>query len=1424
MSQSILTIRMRANPADRTRPVRRALALAWAALLIGPGTVPTQARQAPSPVFVDDSPLAHDGLIRSRELAAVGNLDEAVRVLQNLLNTEGERLLPAAGEPDLFTPVRGLVHETLLANPPLLERYRALEEPSALKQLNSAEIEQVERSRMLTTSGYEATLRLAQRRIEAAQFHAAFRTLAQLDRHPDRRGDAARDAANLLTFAASHLVAARDPGTDRLVREWRAAAGMNEWDGAAGPAPEIAPMLSAFVPASDSDLSELLPRPLWSDDIGDRLPLDSSINVRALNPPPREGALWLASIPTCVGDTVYVNNSQTLTAWNRFSLSQRWRTAIEPTQGKRYPVGPQQGFEELSSVAADSAYVVALMGLAIQNTETPKRILLCVDARTGQTRWRRLLEDYRLGEADDSRLRGPLLLDQGVVVGMVDHDLLRRRLEGASLLALDARTGEMLWHRTLGSSGSLAYGLRPAVIDAPIVHRGVLYVVNRLGFVAAVEVASGRVHWIRRWAGLPMTQSHADQPWESNTPVIHGDSLYVVAPDRSEIVRMDLATGAVRSRCPASKMDSPDYLVQCDGLLVGVSATRLVAAEMASFSPEPNVVFGSRFQTGQVRGRVVTFGKRLMVPVIDGASIYDPRAEGGDPVARLALDKPGNVLPLDGQLLVVDDQSIHTYLVWNVADGMLRDRMNAEPDDPTPAITYAELSFRAGKPENILPSIDRALNAVERDPLAPTLAQNQSRLFRAIFAMVEPPSETAGRVSLPLELRGALVQRLDRCASGPSERVASLLASGRFHESSEQPARAVESYQSVLDSPELAAATYAHGETIVSADLEATRRLRRLVEVHGHALYRPHEADADRALAELAQALEPEPFEAVARRFPVARASVTAWLEAATRYTTRGRSKLAAQALEEGLATARLSLEPGDPLVGELTGRLVGHLARTGLVYPALDALERFTRDHPNARLTENNQTIEAPTLFAELRAEIEAIDRRPDIGPNAVTSEPMLGWSVLEPVATESLRVVTDRVMMISQEDEVALFRVAGPGPLERVWGGVKDEEFLWIDPAGAFFARTIGDDEDRADYTLIRRDLESGELKWETAPFRTLVPHAPVDDIVADPKHEFIPVIDTPLAHRVPLIELNLLFDRRTAVLIDRAGRAAAIDLESGRVLWADDTPITRMHDAKLEAGTLLVGGADGPVDLEKPISDAHADDPMTGIVLALDARTGQTLHRWETTDRVRWVSLAPEGYSIIGLNDSIVSLDAYRGRERWKATARPATGSLAAWALPGRVLIRTEDNDLVQINTADGSVRENALDTRERLSSGFGSIQLRSMGANTGLTTQQGLAVFNPQGDLIGLDTSERDDPASFAAFGARHSVTITPRRRDAADGQSTVSLNIFANPSLKLLSRVEVPIGSQNEPGPCALLDGKVLISTGAITTIVDAPAN
>ncbi|MDX2114155.1 MAG: PQQ-binding-like beta-propeller repeat protein [Planctomycetota bacterium] len=1396
-------------------------AAAWA--LLGAAGVPVAFAQPASPVFTDDSPRAADGLVRARELASIGNLDEAVRVLQSLLDEEPERTIARADDPDLFTTVRARVHEALLADARLLDRYRALQDPAAREAVERGEIDAVERSRMLTTAGFEAALRIAQRRLESAQFRAALHLLAELDAHPERKGNGKADAAALARLVASYI---DDPRAAALATSWSEASGA---ESRLTPAarPDLPAQLWPFGPVPRGELSELLPRPLWSAPLGDALPIEPAVNYRNAPSPPREGALWLFSLPTVVGDTLYVQDMQTLTAWNRFTLSRRWSMRLDPIEGRRYTIGPQQGFTECAAASSDGVHVAAVMGLTLQGADVPERRLVSIEASSGRVLWSRTVAELKAPELDEGVLRGPALIDDGVVVAMIDKDVTRRRLESQYAVGLDARHGTLLWVRQLGSSGALPYGARGGVSEAPLLHDGLVLSTHRMGFAACFESATGRLRWIRRLQSGQQAVGRPDQPWESNAPVVSDGIMYFVATsgfegggEQASIVALNAATGAIVGRCPASRFGGPEYLLIAGDWLIGVGSRRIVSGKLADFGPAVETRNVLSLDASEIRGRVLPFGSSLMVPTLDGVEVYDPARAGEPADFAVTLDKPGNVLPLEGQLIVVDDREVHTYLVWEVAEKLLRERMNADPPDAQAAITFAELAHRAGKPGEILAAVDRALAGIEADPLNPRSRDHQRALFAAVLAMIEPGPDSAA-APLELPLRTSLVERLDRCATGPAERVAYQLALGRVREAQQQWGRAVEAYQAILDAPEFADTRYVAGDTSVAASFEATRRLRRLIQSEGRVLYDVYQAEAERMLAGLVEELAPEPFEAVARRYPVARASVRAWLEASARFTTQGRPRLAAQSLEEGLAAARLALDPGDALLGELTGRLVRELARTGLVHPALRTLEEFEREHPGMMLTEQGAPLDPGSLVQELRQILDARARLPRIGTQATASIPLLGWGIAEPLFEETGGPVTDEIVMLSTDNELALFRVTGPGLPEKVWGGVRDEYFLWLDASGAYFAREDRG-HNRPDHVVICRDRATGRVRWESAPFRSHFAPGPFDGNPDDPQADTAPVIDTPLNQRVPVDQVNAFVDHQTLVLLDMTGRAIGIDLSSGRVLWQRGTTVPRLHDAALEGGTLLVGGADGPIDPAAKFDDPHAGTPMPAVVLALDARTGQTIFRYDARSRVRWTRLSPEGFALVGLDSSVVALDAYRGRERWSAEAKGIAASNSGWALPGRVIVRGGDGALYQIDSETGALRVGGLDTRDRLDAGFGGIRVRELGEGTAVATRIGLALYDRSGSLVGIDERERDDLTYFAGVARTKAVTVSPAPESADPGLAALHINLYDLPSMKLLSRGLVEVGSPTSPGPFALLEGKLLISAGSITLVVDIP--
>lgn len=1423
-------------PRFRVGPALRACG-ACLSLALAAATVPAFG-QANAPVYVDDSLRAAEALVRARELASIGNESDAVRVLQSILDQDADRLTPSAQDPDVFVEVRSVVHSLLLNSPALLERYRELATEPARRALESGDAEDASKRYLLTSAGYDATLRLAAQRFERAQFDSAFRTLMLLESHPDRDGARLEGAARLLGEVAARIASVTDQATDGAWVEFTRASA-DRWSRDAGlrpggvensPAPSIPRSWTPFAPAPGVDLSNLLARPLWSDTMGEPLPIRvQGPRNEANRAPYPDSARWLGSAPTVVGDTVFVSDGQTVSAWNRFTLALLWRLKMDGAISGPYTARPDAGPVESAMVTVGEHRVAVVSGLRLENQVREMRHLVVMDAESGRVLWTKGPFDTGIDDAQESMFVGPALISEGTVVLRVEKDATSRRLDGLYLVGFDLETGRVLWKRSAGSSGVLTFGYRSPTVEALGTARGLTFAQARVGVVSAVETVSGRVAWARRVA-TPFTQRSAStDPWDFNVPIVREGRVYLLSPSRDRLLCLEAETGEVVASRAVDKFGGPNYLVVPGDLLVGVGRSTLYALPLAQFGDEgAEPVELGQFAPEIFRGRVVAMGDRLLVPLINDVVVLraDPAAPEDERIERrIRLDQPGVVLPLEGQLVVVDDTRVHTYLLWEVAERQLRQRMDAAPRDPSPAITYAELAYRSGHTEGLLEAIDRALGAIEADPLAESGPADLSRVFRSVRNMVQPEGDTAGAV-LTDALREGLVQRLGRSASTPSERAAYFLTAGAVLESTGQTARAVQAYQSVLDAPDLAAAPYALGDTQVSADFEATRRLRALIAAEGRQFYEPYEADAQRQLSEARATLGADTFEMIARRYPVSRAAVSAWMEAASRAQAQGKTQLAALCLEEGLAAARLSLDANDPLVGELGGRLVGLQRRSGLLYPVLDTLMRLERDHPGVTLTELGEPIDRATLASTVRREIAVTERRAEVGPRPLRSEQLAGWAIEPPFADDSPTPVTDRVMLRSEEGEQALWRLSSEAPtgLEKSWGLATGELYLWMDGRGVYFAQQVGEGQ-IVDYRVICRDLETGEERWSTAPFRTVVQSGELERLVAEngPSTQKR-VIWTPLDPAAEVDRPLLAVDRSTMVLVDRLGRAAAYDLASGRLLWTRGDLMPRVHDASLRGGTLLVGGSTLRVDLSVASRDPLQGETAPGVVLAIDARSGQTVYRWQHDDRVRWVRTAPEGFAVIGMDRGLVSLDLVRQRVRWHAESPKVFSTYAAWIFPGRIVVRPEAPELWQVSTVDGVVGRRPLELRGRMSEGYDRIVVQRVGDKIGVATALGLALFEPDGSLAGLDVRENDGASSVlhAGFGANF-VPLLERGGDAdLLGFSTHTLTMFDLETLRAVSRTALRLGQGLQASSMALLDGKILISTGAVTTIIDAP--
>lgn len=1404
------------NDRARQRAVRGVVrTLALTAIMLGhPLGVTAHAQPVvTAPVFLDDSPAAAEGLVRARELAASGNFTEAARVLQRLLDEEADRVLAADTDADLFGSVRDHVHNALLVNAELLARYREVEEPLARRILESGDSAAVERARLLTPSGLRSALNVARRRLESAQFWSAWRTLEPLRAHPDAAAGTpgAHEALELAMEVGRYV---NDPWLWERIASWAHARGLDEQArDAAQRAVQPPPILIGVTPfdaAPKVELEGMLARPLSSESLR---PDDSSVasTDTGTQPGSTGPATELFVLPTVAGDTIYVNSGQDIFAWDRFTLTPRW-----PRQQFEEIAPPDRAasinVEDTASVTVWGPWAVAATGLAnVAKREGDGRVH-ALDAETGDLIWSINIgaHDPALAEAS---VRGPVIIDEHTAIVSAVRMLATRRLSSAHLMGLDLATGEMLWSRLLASAGAAPYGRASGPADAGVAHRGVVLRTDRIGVISAIESATGRLRWARRIPPESLTQQPMDA-WETPRPVIDGDTLFTLSPDRRDVLSLDTETGAVKARVSARDLGGPLYLLGSRDALLAVGARSVYAVSKTLDLEDHPPVRLLPPDGPELRGRVVVAGDTILAPVAGGLATV-PIAEGVSEHRFVPLDRPGNILALPDELVVVDDLNVHTYLLWEVAERMLAERMQQDPADPVPAVTYAELAHRAGKPERILAAADKAMEAMSLAPTAPRNDAARRRLFRSALSMLDPGAPAGA--PLGESVVQGLIERLGALASTPEERVAHLFAAGEYAEAIDQGSRAVERYQAILEDDSLATAIYARRGVSTSASIEATRRLRRVVREHGPGVYTVFEAEAERALTDASQRADVAALERIGEHWPVSAAASRAWLFASDMLVQAGDADRALRALEAGLVAADDALVTDPAIVGELGGRLILALERSGQSRAASQALARLLVERPALTLTERQAAIDLVSLAERLEGAVAQLDRRPSIGSLATDQAPQTldGWTLVQPIVGAGVSPPPEFAVMVSQGGYIGVFGSAPAGVKEQWRMSLAPGAKLVRTDARSIYLSVEADPSDEGGRTLARYLVEDGpeSAAWTTAPFRSLFPGADADARLRAAGEGRLVTIRTPLSGVVRITDLLVVFDQRSFALIERSGRVAGFDLETGRNLWTLDRTLFTVNDASADAGVLALVGTDPPA----PGLDVFENDGRPAI-MSLDLRTGRTLHKTNSDlGQARWVRVSPQGRALVGLDGGVVCLDALQSEERWRLTAPAGRASVSSWLFPGRLIVMDADGELWQVEEDDGRVRETPLDARGRVRRGE-RIVAQPLGDRALFLSTSGVLIVGRDGEIVGRDVRPGAAGVSTPILTA-DSIVAADADGDAVSG--IFNVRFFTTASASTTSVGAVALAA--DPFELAAIDGRLLISAGDVTIVYSAPA-
>ena len=1381
------------------------MAVATSAVLCGaPGAVRAQFS---SPVYLNDSPRTVDGLVRAAELAGAGNLFEAAGILQELLTNDSDRMVARWGDADLFVNVRTRVHEVLLSNPELLTSYRTRTHSYAEKLLEQGAYSEAERAYFLTAPGFDATLRIAQQQLERAQFHGALYTIAQLDGHPDRQGARSERAAALGGLIVSYLEDhQREPrGAMERVLGWL----NNPVLGAERP-----PALTSkgLVDSWDPIMPDgLLPRPLWQEYFGEER--TGRHALASEDDPIPASAQSLDIWPAVQGEDVFVNDGQTVSAWNRITLSQHWSVVLPDVQSGAKEVG--SGTNEANTVVAADGWVLALSAERSGRSQNKqKRALHAIDAASGRVVWSRTVGEFAVDAIAQADFVGPVVIDQGVVIVGALKDIAERRLDSAHMLGIDLRSGRLLWSRTIASSGKLPWGSSESQYGITTVRDGIAYRTDWVGAVSSFEVTTGRVRWVRRVPRELTRTGRELLSWAGRSVVVHEGVVITLSPDGRQIIVLDSETGeSVLSR-PSSLLNAPEYLIGVGGVVLGIGENSVLGIEIADLlgggaTHEWSVV---QLEEPGIRGRVMVAGDELVVPTHDGFLLASLERGARDDARRIELDRPGNILPVGSQLVVVDDRQVHTYLVWASAERQLLERIGSDPDDPRPAVTYTELAYRAGRVGTIVPAADMALSAIDRDPLDPGNEHVRSRLFRALLKMVSPDSKGAHHVALDDSMREQIIDRLGLSASSAMEQVAYLMTAADFYTATDQGGRAVDAYQRVLLSEELAKSAYTQREQSVLAEEAASDRLRTTVRSFGKEVYQAYEDEARWQLDALRGSRDAAAYENIARRYPVSGAASYAVLEAASVFERQGRPNRAVRVLQRGLDSLESGWHNDAGVRNELHGRMIRQLERSGRIREASDRLGSLLSADPGLLLSEHGESIDPGRLRASLLEHVRAMYDRPAIGTTLTETSEKIGWVIHHPEDPTG-RMPTDSVFMMSTSGELALWRVRENGLLRTAWGGVSDEIVLRVDGEFAYTMR-LSPKRPSTSHVVVKRSMVDGHEVWASRDIGSRV--RPAGGGPAGEKDERV------IQQKQNAMEKQLyVFDARTLAVVGTQGRAIGIDLLSGRELWSRPRVLQHVADIAMGGGVLAIGGLDAVVE----------NDSIRGSVLTLDSRTGDRITLQQTQAIVVWVEAGSSGSVLCGVIGGLVSLDPFREQTIWRHDFEDGVNAEPVINLPGRIMVKDQHNRLWQVFPDETSAPMIQVETKGRVTGSRGMIAAADFGTHLMVSTTQGVVLVDREGEVVGVDIRDSSGEILPALAGQDNIVTIdmTPELEPDRAGRplnpsAIYPVRVYSAASCRLESTTLVQLGRLQGFMDYALTDGKILITVGQITTVIDAPAS
>lgn len=870
-------------------------------------------------VYINDSFEAADAIAQAKVYTSRGQWRQAAQVLQNISNEASDRLIRIA--PGYYVGLREHINELIAGWPETgLSVYRSLYEPELQAGIASAQVPRSMHELLRWFDQYFCTKSAAaladeigQLAIEAGDLAIAEHVYSRvLEHHPDASVYEFRYRAMLIVIGSirgdtvDHLTDSvrqttlrwmgRDRQVDEVVAEIKAgftsldpSVTSDDWPTFGGE-PERARQATSAV-----DEFGLL----WRF-TGFETPEEGAVHEQG-DPLARvyhERARNLTMQPVVSGGLVIAQRVREIVALHRNTGVAAWwfRADLPGSGGLSYVDEPAPVWDSVT--AYDGKVYASLPGQTVpyysyESAGSPPE-LACLDGETGRVIWRvdqRAIEEEFAETTFDT---SPIVVqDRMYVVGR------RRRsfgFEDCYLYRFNAANGALQQRTHLGSASTGTFGSQSPTMTIAALHGDTIYVCTNLGSIAAVYSHIGTVRWLRlyerRQADLAQGSNRYPgdvKPWRLN-PVLWSEGRIVALPtDADNVLILDAKDGGLIDAIPIETLGHAETLLGIKGdLLCGVGREAvcfdLSTKEVRWSTPLP--------EAAELYGHGVWTGDRLLIPTLTHISTYSIKDGRRTDAAWEAGGEGGNLLALQDRVLVAGPDRISAYVRKSQIWDALRERVNAAPADPMPALELAEVALTNGELAEAVKALRLAVQRTElsADPLTPALSR---RLSDDILMFVERMKTTPG---LEAGFLDELYGYASRFAPDALAHLAYRFRFAPLFSELGQHERAVSVYQQILRDRSLRELPVSPNQTASeSAGTRAQARIEELIVKHGRKIYAFHEAEAEQWLSAGRARGDEETLKRVVQTFPNSAAAPNALIARGELLSGRGKPKEAAQ-------------------------------------------------------------------------------------------------------------------------------------------------------------------------------------------------------------------------------------------------------------------------------------------------------------------------------------------------------------------------------------------------------------------------------------------------------------------------------------------------------------------------------------------------